>query len=333
MADIARNNQYLLHLVFGQGLYLSFRECTVVEADFINNAGSRDSAGPSSEPYVLFIIRDHQNRNICAKLLERRCIMEYNHGMELSIVVPAFEESKKIARDVEAAAAFLAGNGFAGEIIIVDDGSKDNTSEVAEGVKVPSEVTRKVIRYEPHRGKGYAVRTGMKESSGEYVMFADSGLCVPYEDVMRGLELLKTDTCDITHGSRKMRGCHIEKPQSLYRRICSRIFHWFVIYDMKIPAEFTDTQCGFKMYKGDVARHLYGECITDGFTFDIEIIMRAQKEGYRIKEFPIDWTCDRDSRLSPTRSSFRVLAELMAIRRALSNKQKPSPDTGQKPGE
>ena len=74
------------------------------------------------------------------------------------------------------------------------------------------------------------------------------------------------------------------------------------------------------MYKGNVARHLYGEAITDGFTFDIEIIMRAQKEGYRIREFPIDWTCDRDSRLSPTRSSWHVLSELLRIRRTLSKK-------------
>ena len=81
-----------------------------------------------------------------------------------------------------------------------------------------------------------------------------------------------------------------------------------------------DTQCGFKIYKGDVARHLYGECITDGFTFDIEIIMRAQREGYRIKEFPIDWTCDRDSRLSPTRSSWPVLTELLTMRRVMSKK-------------
>jgi len=151
-------------------------------------------------------------------------------------------------------------------------------------------------------------------------MFADSGCCVPYEDTLRGLELIKSEACDIAHGSRKMRGCHIEKAQSLYRRICSKMFHWFVIHDMKIPAEFTDTQCGFKIYRGDVARHLYGECITDGFTFDIEIIMRAQKEGYRIKEFPIDWTCDPDSRLSPTRSSWQVLCELIAIRRALAKK-------------
>lgn len=235
--------------------------------------------------------------------------------MDLSIVIPVFNESKKIGRDIEAAATFFGGNHFAGEIIVVDDGSDDSTSEVAKKVEVSSDVELKVVRLQQHRGKGYAVRTGMKETSGEYVIFADSGCCVPYENALRGLELLKSGMCDIAHGSRKMRGSNIERGQSLYRQICAGIFHWFVIHNMKIPSELTDTQCGFKIYKGNVARHLYGECITDGFMFDIEIIMQAQKEGYRIKEFPVNWTCDRDSRLSPTRSSWRVLIELRTIKR------------------
>ena len=242
--------------------------------------------------------------------------------MELSIVIPAYNESKKIAQDVKMAVAFLDDNDFTGQIIVVDDGSKDNTTEVANNAvdNPPAGIEIKVERYNHHHGKGYAVRKGIEQTSGEYVMFADSGSCVPYEDTLYGLELIKSGGCDIAHGSRKMLGCHIEKDQSLYRHICSKMFHWFVIHDMKIPAEFTDTQCGFKIYRGDVARHLYGECITDGFTFDIEIIMRAQKEGYRIKEFPVDWTCDRDSRLSPTRSSWRVLSELLTIRRVMAEK-------------
>lgn len=241
--------------------------------------------------------------------------------MDLSIVIPAYEESRKIAVDVKAAADFLVAHNLESEIIVVDDGSMDNTAMKASRVKVLLSIVQiEVIRYEPHRGKGYAVRKGIEKSKGRYVMFADSGLCVPYDDSLQGLELLKNDSCDIAHGSRKIQGCHIEKPQSLYRRICSKFFHWFVIHDMKIPPELTDTQCGFKIYKGDVARHLYSECITDGFMFDIEIIMRAQKEDYRIKEFPINWTCDRDSRLSPTRSSWRILSELLQIRKMMKEK-------------
>jgi len=244
----------------------------------------------------------------------------YNLTMDLSIVIPAYEESSKIGRDIKDAASFLKNANYEGEIIVVDDGSKDDTCQAAKSVKVPPGVSVKTIRCEQHHGKGYAVRMGMQQSKGDFVMFADSGNCVPYDDMLRGRELIEKGECEIAHGSRKMRGCHIEKAQSLYRRICSKMFHWFAIYDMGIPAEFTDTQCGFKVYKGDVARHLYGEAFTNGFTFDIEIIMRAQREGYHIKEFPVDWTCDRDSRLSPTRSSGKVLSELMKIRRELNRK-------------
>ncbi len=239
--------------------------------------------------------------------------------MKLSIVIPAFDESRKIGGDVESACQFLQTNGFEGEIIVVDDGSKDETAEAAikagRSCKDPVEV--KVIRNERHRGKGYVIRSGIKQTAGDYVMFADSGNCVPFDNILRGLKLLEAGQCEIAHGSRKIAGAHIIKGQGLYRHLCSVLFQWFAVHVMKIPAELTDTQCGFKIYRGDVARRLYGECVTDGFMFDIEIILRALKQGYRIKEFPIDWTCDPDSRLSPTRSIWRILVELIRIRKML----------------
>jgi glycosyltransferase involved in cell wall biosynthesis len=238
--------------------------------------------------------------------------------MDISIIIPAFEESKKIGRDVEAASAFLENNHLAGEIIIADDGSRDGTAEAAKKVKVHSGTALKVVRIPHHTGKGCAVRTGIKQTSGEYVMFADSGCCVPYENVLDGLKLLKSGVCDIAHGSRKIPGSNILRSQSWYRRVCARVFHWFIVYAMKIPAEFTDTQCGFKIYKGEVGRKLYRECVTDGFMFDVEIIMRALKQGLRIKEFPIEWSCDSDSRLSPARSLWRTFSELITIKRMLS---------------
>jgi dolichyl-phosphate beta-glucosyltransferase len=154
------------------------------------------------------------------------------------------------------------------------------------------------------------------QSTGDYVMFADSGGCVPLDNALRGLELLKTGKYDIAHGSRNLTGGNIKIDHGLYRHICSEFFHWFVVNLINIPKELTDTQCGFKIYRGDVARLLYGQCVTDGFMFDIEIIRRAINQHYRIAEFPIDWTCDLDSRLSPTKNSWRMLSELLKIRKA-----------------
>jgi len=237
--------------------------------------------------------------------------------MDISVVIPAFGESRKIGGDIRAAAEFLASNHFKGQIIVVDDGSKDGTSEVARSVGSGFEegIEVEVIRYSEHRGKGYAVRTGISKSKGEYVLLADSGCCVPYDRVLTGLELIKTSRCDIAHGSRRLADSRIIKPQSLYRRFCARLFQWFIKFVMKVNSGITDSQCGFKVYRGDVARDLYSRCITDGFIFDVEIILMAQKQGYRIEEFPIEWTCDRDSRLSPSRSLWRIVCELVKIKR------------------
>ncbi|MFH1370164.1 MAG: glycosyltransferase [Planctomycetota bacterium] len=239
--------------------------------------------------------------------------------MRLSIVIPAFEESGKIEHDINSARGFLESKGFEGEIIVVDDGSEDKTAEeaISAGRNCSGPVEVKVIRNEIHRGKGYAVRCGIKQTRGDYVMFADSGNCVPYDNTSRGLELITSGQCDIAHGSRKLAGTYIEKDHGLYRHICSALFHFFVAKVMKVPSELTDTQCGFKIYRGDVARSLYDACETNGFMFDIEIILRALKQGYKIKEFPVYWTCDRDSRLSPAKSIRRIFDELLKIRNAL----------------
>jgi dolichyl-phosphate beta-glucosyltransferase len=237
--------------------------------------------------------------------------------MKLSIVIPAFNECGKIGHDVESACEFLRKNGIDGEIIVADDGSSDTTADEAQkaGDKYQNRAV-KIIRNSQHHGKGYAVRSGIMQSTGDYVMFADSGGCVPLDNALRGLELLKNSKCDIAHGSRNLTGGNIKIDHGLYRHICSEFFHWFVVNLINIPKELTDTQCGFKIYRGDVARLLYGQCVTDGFMFDIEIIRRAINQHYRIAEFPIDWTCDLDSRLSPTKSSWRILSELLKIRKA-----------------
>ena len=237
--------------------------------------------------------------------------------MELSIIIPAYDESKKISLDVTAAFKFLKDYHLTGEIIVVDDGSQDDTVVAAGKAGGTTRIPVNVIRYEKHKGKGFAIRTGIKASQGRYVMFADSGLCVPYENTHLGLEILKSGAYQIAHGSRKLKESTILRPQPLIRKVIGTVIRWVLIFWVKVPLKLTDTQCGFKIYHGDIARELYGHCKSDGFLFDVEVIIRALKQGYHIKEFPIEWTSDPDSRLSPIKNLWSTLLELVALKRIL----------------
>lgn len=237
-----------------------------------------------------------------------------NNQIGLSIVIPAFEESRKVSGDIAAADAFLTAYQGGGEILVVDDGSRDNTADVAEQCAARAASPVRVIRLKRNRGKGCAVRTGILESRGQYVMFADSGCCVPYEETLTGLKMIQSGDCQIAHGSRKMNVSHIHRPQSWYRRLCSRMFHWLLIHDLKRLANLTDTQCGFKVYDGDIARCIYAVSTIDGYMFDVEIILLAMKYGYVIREFPVDWSWDPDSRLKPAHEAYKVLRDLLGLK-------------------
>ena len=236
--------------------------------------------------------------------------------MDLSIVIPEFNEATKITRDVEAAGAFLIEQGLSGEIIVVDDGSSDNSADLAESAPVPDGVQRRVIRCPVNRGKGHAVRTGMLQTTGDVIMFADAGLCIPFDNALQGMVLIGKGGCDIAHGSRRLPDSVIIRPKSLYRRILTRVFRFVMPLLAGTPRSLSDTQCGFKMYRGDVGRQLYGMCICDGFLFDVETVLRAIRAKWRIAEFPVEWHSDPDSRLHPARSIGRLLGELWSIRKA-----------------
>ena len=235
--------------------------------------------------------------------------------IKLSIIIPVFNEQNKISRDILAADRFLASEGLSGEIIVVDDGSTDNTAKTAQQSAKTTQSKCIIESLIQNRGKGCAVRTGILKSRGEFVAFSDSGDCVPYEEVKLGINLISSEQCQIAHGSRKLAECHILQPQPLYRQICSRLFHWFLIHDIKRLGNLTDTQCGFKIYDGSAARQLYAESTIDGFMFDIEIILLALSKGYNICEFPVSWTCDPDSRLKPTHEMIRILTDLIKLKR------------------
>lgn len=233
--------------------------------------------------------------------------------VELSIIIPAYNESKKIMNDIFAADKFIHGNFNNGQIIVVDDGSNDKTSEVAIPLKEKIKTELIVIRLDKNSGKGAALKEGVKVSIGEILLYADAGLTVPFKDALTGIKLISENKCDIANGSRKLEASNIVRKQDLDRRIISQIFGKFVKFFLHIPKGMTDTQCGFKLYKGKVARELFPQLKINGFLFEIEFILLALKNGYRILEFPINWNCDRDSRLSIKKSSKNIITEFIEL--------------------
>ena len=235
------------------------------------------------------------------------------HPVQLSIVIPAYDEKDKIQRDIRNARRFLADAlQGSGEIIVVDDGSADGTAGRARALTTLVPELR-VISYTPRRGKGHALRTGFAHSLGEYVMFADAGSCVPYEYALRGLELCRRGA-DLAHGSRRAPSSSTLNARPTHRRLGSRLFQLLVMSLMGLPRHIRDTQCGFKIYRGDRARRIYSETFTNGFMFDIEVIRRAVKQGMTIAEFPVRWSNDPDTRYRAFRGTLANLMELLRIR-------------------
>ncbi len=241
--------------------------------------------------------------------------------MKLSIIIPALNEQAKIKRDLEAARDFLVSAQIDGEIIVVADGSTDGTIAVAEGCIEAMPMLR-VLPLTSQRGKGAAIKRGVEVAQGSIIMFADAGLCVPFDDALQGIALLDAQACDLAHGSRADARTVLLRVQPLWRRVGSRLFRWLIHLVMGIPRTINDTQCGFKLYRAEAARDLYAGLFTAGYMFDIEIILRAVRRGYRIAGFPVRWSNDEDSRYHPIKGTIQVVRQLVKIRTRLSLEDK-----------
>jgi len=244
--------------------------------------------------------------------------------MDLSIVIPALNEAQKIGRDIEAAASFFSAAGLEGEIIVVDDGSSDETAEAARRAKISPSVMRIVLRLERNSGKGLAVKRGVLESKGKVVLYADSGACVPYANALAAIKRIAAGELDLALASRRLKETVILRNQPFRRRLISRIFHQAAIWIAGLPRWISDSQCGFKVYAGDAARELYAGLVTSGFLFELEIIIKAARRGLRIEEFPVEWTCDLDTRLRPSAQAKNVAKELFKIRATMKKESQNS---------
>jgi len=238
--------------------------------------------------------------------------------MFISVIIPAYNEQSKVARDIDSAATWLSANPGGGELIVIDDGSGDETAKVAGESCRNLEIETRVSTI-PHAGKGAAVRKGVSESSGDIVMFADTGLCIFYDEAEKGIEMIRDGKYDIANGSRYHPESVIVKQKGFFRRLASSLFRKVLPFLVGIRGRYTDTQCGFKVYRGQTARKLYEQCVCNGYFFDLEVILRAERKGLRVGEFPVRWTSDSDSRLSLSRNMAKVLFEVFRIRRAVKD--------------
>lgn len=234
--------------------------------------------------------------------------------MKLSIIIPAYNEESKIEKDILLADRFFTEQKLIGEIIVVDDGSSDRTTQKAEEAKKKISNSIVIIKNVKNYGKGYTVKKGILEAKGEYVAYCDAGSTVPFSNLLIGLNLLMNKECDIAHGSRLMPGSVIRVSQEKDRKFSSSVIRFLVTKFLGVPISLTDTQCGFKIYKSEAAKELFSKLRTNGFMFEVENILRAIKRNYSVKEFPVEWSCDRDSRITFLKTPWRVLFDIVRIK-------------------
>lgn len=210
----------------------------------------------------------------------------------LSVVIPAFNEAARLPKTLARLREWLAGSHPRHEILVVDDGSADGTAEAA---REAGGETLVLLRHEPNRGKGYAVRRGMLAAKGERRLMTDADLSTPIEELPRLMDELDRGA-QVAIGSRAVAGARIEVHQSAFREAIGRVFNRLV-QTLLLPG-LSDTQCGFKLFTALAAEQAFGASRLDGFSFDVEALYIARRRGLQIAEVPVVWRNDEASRVS-----------------------------------
>ncbi len=233
---------------------------------------------------------------------------------DISIVVPAFDEAERIGDSVQKMLAYLSGESIRSELIVVDDGSRDATANVAAkaAAEFPN-IDTNIIRYEVNRGKGFAVKTGLLAARAEIALFTDADLSTPIEEMHKLIDPIKSGEFDVTFGSRALDRSLIGTHQPWRREQGGKVFNLVVRLMTGMP--FWDTQCGFKAFNVAKFRPLLDVMKIDRFGFDVEFIYVAQLHGLRLKEIPVRWNNDDRSKVSVIRDSLRMFDEVRQIRR------------------
>lgn len=228
----------------------------------------------------------------------------------LAVIVPAYDEAARMLPTLERLAAYFAEQPYSWSVTVVSDGSMDGTNAIVEEFAAGHEAFA-LLAYSPNRGKGYAVRKGMLEVPGELVLFSDADLAAPIEEVEKLLPKLE-EGFDIAIGSRPLKESRLEVRQPWFREMMGRAFNFAV--QMLAIRGLKDTQCGFKVFRKDVAVDVFSRCKLDGFGFDFESLMIARDLGYSIAEVPIRWRHQEGSKVRLLRDGSRMLRDLVKLR-------------------
>jgi dolichyl-phosphate beta-glucosyltransferase len=229
--------------------------------------------------------------------------------MEVSIIVPAYNEARRLPATLDRIAAYLQPGRMEAEVLVVDDGSRDDTAAIVRR-RAASWPGLKLVAVQINGGKGRAVQLGMAAATGRYRVFSDADLSVPIEDLERLLASLRNGA-GVAIASRGLRESQIELHQPWYRETMGKIFNRLV--RIFVLRGIHDTQCGFKAFTADVADRVFPPLQTRGFGFDVEVLYRARVLGYRIDEVPTRWVNSPQSRVNPIWDSSAMFLELLAI--------------------
>ncbi len=232
--------------------------------------------------------------------------------MFLSVIIPAYNEEARLTATLLAVVEYfdkLYPSSY--EVIVVDDGSTDSTSQLASQFS-ESHPQVSVLEYGANRGKGYAVRRGMLKGSGECRLFCDADLATPMEEFEVVLARMQSEGSAIGIGSRPLRESHLLVHQPWYREFLGRSFNKVV--QMLAAPGIQDTQCGFKIFSAQAADAVFSRCLLDGFAFDAEALFLAKRFGYRVSEVPIRWSHKSGSKVNMARDGLRMVRDVVRLR-------------------